>query len=65
MAEAQDLQHAIAAQREENNALRQRNRQLEMEVRDLKQGLEAVEERARNEFGLIKETEIFYQFYPQ
>jgi len=42
-------------------ALAQRNGALEAEVRDLKQGFEAIEERARYELGLIKQDEIFFQ----
>lgn len=43
------------------NKLQERNKALAAEVRDLKQGLEAIEERARNELGMIKEGETFYQ----
>jgi len=42
--------------------LRDRNQALEAEVADLKSGLEAIEERARNELGMIDEDETFYQF---
>jgi len=55
------LERAIAAQRAENAELRQRNRRLEAEVVDLKEGLEAVEERARRELGMIGPGETFYQ----
>jgi len=55
------LEKAVAEQREENRILRQRNSSLEAEVRDLKEGLEAVEERARTELGMIGEDETFYQ----
>jgi cell division protein FtsB len=48
----------------ENEMLAQRNRELQAEVEDLRQGLEAVEERARSELGLIKENEEFYQVVP-
>lgn len=43
-----------------NQRLRDRNEVLENEVRDLKSGLESVEERARSELGLIKDGETFY-----
>ncbi len=55
------LRGAVAEQREENRILRERNASLEAEVRDLKDGLEAVEERARTDLGMIKEGETFYQ----
>lgn len=55
------LQHQIEAQMRENAALRERNLALDAEVQDLKQGLEAVEERARSEMGMIRESEVFYQ----
>ncbi len=55
------LRKAVAEQREENRILRERNTSLEAEVRDLKEGLEAVEERARTELGMIEEGETFYQ----
>jgi cell division protein FtsB len=51
----------VEKQQEENNASQQRNDALRAEVRDLKQGNDAVEERARNELGMIKPDEIFYQ----
>ena len=51
----------LAEQRDENERLAERNAALEAEVLDLKQGLDAVEERARSELGMIKEDEVFYQ----
>ncbi len=59
--EVRELERAIAAQREENESLRERNRALEAEVNDLKTGLDAIEERARSELGMIREGETFYQ----
>jgi cell division protein FtsB len=50
-----------AAQRATNAGLEARNVALEAEVRDLKQGLEAIEERARYELGMIKSGEVFFQ----
>jgi cell division protein FtsB len=61
LAEVSNLQKEIAAQQQELAKLRQRNRALQAEVQDLKQGLEAIEERARSELGMIKEGETFYQ----
>lgn len=55
------LEKAIAAQTEENRQLRERNQALAAEVNDLKQGLEAIEERARRELGMIQEGETFFQ----
>ena len=46
---------------EENEALKERNDSLAAEVLDLKQGLDAIEERARSEMGMIKKDETFYQ----
>lgn len=54
------LERAIAAQDEENEVLEERNRLLYGEVDELKTGLDAVEERARGELGLIREGETFY-----
>jgi cell division protein FtsB len=56
-----DVDQQIKAQREKNARLQTRNIVLEAEVRDLKQGLEAVEERARSELGMIKQDEVFFQ----
>jgi cell division protein FtsB len=61
LAEVRELKQSVAAQREENARLAERNAALEAEVADLKQGLEAVEERARAELGMIKDDEVFHQ----
>src|SRR5258708_2594573 len=58
------LEGAVAAQRAENGRLEERNRQLAAEVRDLKNGMAALEERARSELGMIAERETFYQVVP-
>lgn len=55
------LEQAVEARRAENRRLEERNRVLEAEVQDLKQGLEAIEERARSELGMIRKDETFYQ----
>ena len=55
------LERHVQEQKEENSRLRQRNGALDAEVRDLKQGFDAIEERARYELGLIKQDEIFFQ----
>ena len=46
---------------QQNDAQRQRNMRLVAEVEDLRQGLEMVEDRARNELGMVKPDEIFVQ----
>jgi cell division protein FtsB len=56
-----DYERQLLAQREYNRKLEQRNDALDAEVRDLKSGFEAIEERARYELGMIKEGEIFVQ----
>ena len=58
------LDRQVQEQKEENTRLRQRNGALDAEVRDLKQGFDAIEERARYELGLIKQDEIFFQVVP-
>ena len=56
-----ELDRQLVAQREANAKLKARNDSLDAEVRDLKQGFEALEERARMELGMIKRDEIFFQ----
>tara|TARA_A200000113_G_scaffold223880_1_gene240496 strand:+ start:2098 stop:2412 length:315 start_codon:yes stop_codon:yes gene_type:complete len=48
----------------QNANLAQRNALLKADINDLKIGLEAIEERARNELGLIKKGETFYRILP-
>lgn len=55
------LQKMVAKQQAENVVLRQRNATLLAEVTDLQQGLDAVEERARYELGMVQRGEVFYQ----
>jgi cell division protein FtsB len=55
------LQQSIEQQRQQNQALKERNASLEAEVKDLKQGLDAIEERARSELGMVKKGEVFIQ----
>ncbi len=61
MAEVNRLQQAIDVQKTENKKTSERNAALDAEVKDLKQGVEAIEERARSELGMIKQDETFYQ----
>lgn len=62
--EVRRLERAVAAQADENQQLQTRNEQLAAEVRDLKQGLDAVEERARSDLGLIAPNETYFQVVP-
>ena len=55
------MQQAIETQLQQNKTLRERNLALDAEVRDLKTGTAAVEERARSELGLVRSDETFYQ----
>lgn len=55
------LNDMVEKQKVENEQLRERNRALEAEVIDLKQGMEAIEERARSDLGMIKKDETFFQ----
>ena len=59
--DVRELQQAVEQQREENLQLRERNDALDAEVRDLQQGLDAIEEHAREDLGMVKEGETFYQ----
>ncbi len=56
-----EVDQQIKSQRDKNAALQTRNNILDAEVRDLKQGLDAIEERARSEMGMIRQDEIFFQ----
>ena len=58
------LETRVEEQRGQNDDLLQRNAELQAEVEDLRERLGAVEERARNELGLIKPDEKFYQVVP-
>ncbi|CAE6941558.1 MULTISPECIES: septum formation initiator family protein [Pseudomonas] len=60
LAQVSRLQQQIAEQRGENERLLERNRILEAEVMELKRGMETVEERARQELGMLKEGETLY-----
>jgi len=56
-----ELDRQLAAQQEVNLRLKARNDAMDAEVRDLKQGLDAIEERARLDLGMVKSDEVFYQ----
>lgn len=59
------LQRNIDQQQSSNDALITRNEQLHAEVQELKEGREALEERARSQLGFIKEGEKFYRLVPR
>jgi cell division protein FtsB len=56
-----EIDQQIEAQRLTNARLKARNAALDAEVRDLKNGVEAIEERARSELGMVRQDEIFFQ----
>ena len=58
---ARELDRQVNAQQKNNDDLKRRNAGLEAEVKDLKNGLEAIEERARFELGMVKDNEVFFQ----
>lgn len=60
-AEVYRLDRAITAQEQENAAYKERNLALQAEVDDLKHGLDAIEERARAELGMVKNNETFFR----
>ena len=62
--QVRELGRAVAAQQEVNAQLKARNEALDAEVRDLKTGFEAIEERARAELGMIRQDEVFFQVQP-
>ncbi len=56
-----NVHQEVETQREENARLRERNEALNAQVLDLKQGQDAIEERAREDMGMVKPGETFYQ----
>jgi cell division protein FtsB len=61
LAEVYNLRNEIERQQRQLTTLVQRNEILEAEIRDLKNGMEALEERARTELGMIRDGEVYYQ----
>ncbi len=57
-------QEELTAYTQSNDELAKRNKVLQADVADLQQGLDSIEERARNELGLIKQDEIFFRLVP-
>ncbi len=65
LAEINALQREIEQQQAHNAAMAARNYQLEIEVRELQQGTEGFEEKAREEMGMIKRGETFFLYIPE
>jgi cell division protein FtsB len=63
--QVRELDRQVEAQRQANAELKTRNAALDAEVRDLKTGFEAIEERARSELGMIRHDEVFFQLPPE
>jgi len=59
--QVRELDRQVEAQRQANAELKARNAALDADVRDLKQGYEAIEERARSDLGMIRHDEVFFQ----
>ena len=59
--EVLELEQEIETVQTRVEKLKERNKALDAEVMDLKTGIEAIEERARSEMGMIKKDEIYYQ----
>jgi cell division protein FtsB len=57
-----ELQQQLAQQSDKNNTLKLRNERVQGEVQDLQSGTSAIEERARYEMGMVKDSEVFVQF---
>ena len=64
VAEYRQVNQQVESQRQQNAKLAQRNQLIKADIEDLSAGLEAVEERARNELGLIRDGETFYRILP-
>jgi cell division protein FtsB len=59
--QVRELDRQAGVEREANAKLKTRNDALDAEVRDLKTGLDAIEERARSELGMVRQDEVFFQ----
>ena len=59
--QVRELDRQLVARQDGNARLRARNEALDADVRDLKSGHEAIEERARSELGMVKQDEVFFQ----
>jgi cell division protein FtsB len=65
IADYRAMQTQVDTLAKQNANLKQRNGLLKADIKDLQLGLESMEERARNELGMIKEGETFYRILPQ
>ena len=59
--QVRELDRQVGVGREANAKLKTRNDALDAEVRDLKTGFDAIEERARSELGMVRQDEVFFQ----
>src|SRR5258708_1925949 len=59
--QVREFDRQLAAQKDSNAKVKLRNDALDADVRDLKTGYEAIEERARSELGMVKQDEVFFQ----
>ena len=62
--QVRELDRQLTAQSDGNAKLKARNEALDADVRDLKSGFEAIEERARSELGMVRNDEVFFQLQP-
>ena len=65
LSEVVQLTHELEIQKKKLNQLEERNKILEAQVLDLQNGLDAFEEKARNDLGMIKQGETFIQLIPR
>jgi cell division protein FtsB len=62
--QVRETSRSVAKQHDANVRLKARNEALDAEVRDLKTGFDAIEERARSELGMVRQDEVFFQLQP-
>lgn len=62
--QVREYDRQLVEARDQNARLKARNEALDADVRDLKTGSEAIEERARSELGMIRQDEVFFQLQP-
>ena len=63
--QVRELDRKLALQHQDNAKLKARNDALDADVRDLKNGFEAIEDRARSELGMVRQDEVFFQLQPR